>query len=80
MKYEAVISPDKIFVDYDHPHGFLQGVCLADLLLSPSEESRSRIEVSCPRNSAGEKLDWKQLRKRTKKGDLLDSRIHWSAS
>jgi len=79
MTPEAAISPEEILVDYEHPHGRLEGVKLSDLLSTPAESSRPVMQVSFPRNTEGQPLDWKLLRKRTKNGDLIDARIRWSS-
>jgi len=78
MEREAAISPEDILVDYDHPHGRLKGVKLSNLLSTPVESSRRIMVISSPRTTDGQSLDWKQLRERTKKGDLIDQRIRWS--
>ena len=79
MEREATIDPENVLVDYYHPHGRIEGVKISDLLSTPVEFSRPVMAISSPRCTDGQPLDWKQLRKRTKKGDLVDYRIERSA-
>ena len=70
-------SHESVVVDYDHPHGLLQGTATKDLQTSPREQTRPRMTLLNPRCSDCGKLLTKQdLAQRVKQtGDLYDERF-----
>jgi hypothetical protein len=78
-RLEDSIEPADIVVDYDHPHGRIVGVTLAEILKTPHEGTRKFLSICNPRTSTGHSLDQKYLKRRTKRGgDLEETRIIWS--
>jgi hypothetical protein len=66
-----------IVVDYDHPHGLIQNVSLAELQGSPKEVTQSSMTLINPRcKNCGKALAEAELTIRIQQGgDLYDERF-----
>ena len=69
-----------VLVDYDHPHGTLVGVPVADLRGRPAAGGRPVLALRNPRcRACGQGLSGPALAARTRPGgDLHDERFAWS--